>query len=181
MTLIPLSQDPELDSHLPLPGQGWLLQVSHLLRLQHSSNSPWQRLSKILLQHHCTKIISLRLQKAGSGGVCSQIIQRMIFACLGSSCHTGVHQYSQGEMLPGLCRQWIVPSQECLFAVPASGLWRGNVKPWHSSLFQSSFEKLGQVVFMSGYRNGTAPPNCDSSIHLLGSAVEVDFGGFWAE
>lgn len=67
MTLILLSQDPELDSHLPLPGQGWLLQVSHLLPLQHSSNSPWQRLSKILLQHHRTKIISLRLQKPGSG------------------------------------------------------------------------------------------------------------------
>lgn len=92
-----------------------------------------QRLSKILLQHHRTKIISLRLQKPGSGGVCSQIIQRMIFACVGSSCHTEVHKYSQGEMLPGLCRKRIVPSQECLFAVPASsqwsGLWTINVRP----------------------------------------------------
>lgn len=69
-------------------------------------------------------------------GVCSQIIQRMIFACLGSSCHSGVHKYSQEKC----SRSLLVPSQESLFAVPASSQWSGlgtiNVKPWHSSLLK---------------------------------------------
>lgn len=116
---------PELNSHFPLPGQGWLLQVSYHLPLQDSSNSLWQGLSEVLLQHHCTKIIS---QKPGPGGVCSQIIQGMIFACLGSSWGS--------EMLPGLCRQGLCQARS-VYLSQWSGLWTKNVKPWHSLLLQS--------------------------------------------
>lgn len=41
------------------------------------------------------------------------------------------------------------------------------------SFIQSSFEKLGQVVFMAGYRNGTVPPRFNPSIRLSGSAMHA--------